>query len=90
MNLVKQVRMQSKSIFTHSWNVNGYNHFGKLLDSIYIPYGLAILLPGINSTGMYHMFTKKCSTIFIEAHFTIAQNKILLKNTSIVVTINKL
>lgn len=50
-----------------------------MLGNIYIPYVLAILPPGINSTEMYHMFTKKCTTIFIEVHFIIAQNKICLK-----------
>lgn len=75
-----------------SWCVNGYNRFGKLLNNIYIPYGLAILLPGIilNRNVLYVHKKKKYSTIFIQAHFIIAQNKILLKNTSIVEWINKL
>lgn len=81
---MRLVRMQSKPELPCSWCINGYNHFGKLLGNLYIPYGLAILLPGINSTEMYHMFIQKCTRIFIDVHFINVLNKILLKYPPIV------
>lgn len=39
---------------------------------------------------MYHMFTKKCNTVFTEEDFIIAPNKILLKYPPIVEKIEEI